>query len=119
MEDISRVTLGPPWLLSPMTIPDLTGAALDSGSCLVSPVCPTTMLSLTAGAGGSAADSAPTTILLGGGGGGGRGSPEKKVAPSCLVMGLRWSLVLVKLLTTNPGVAPRLPSVRRSLEAGR
>merc|ERR1712209_275663 len=113
MEDISRVTLGPPWLLSPMTIPDLTGAALDSGSCLVSPVCPTTMLSLTAG-------SAPTTILLGGGGGGGRGSPEKKVAPSCLVMGfgLRWSLVLVKLLTTNPGVAPRLPSVRCSLEAG-
>merc|ERR1712012_335196 len=102
MEDISRVTLGPPWLLSPMTIPDLTGAALDSGSCLVSPVCPTTMLSLT-------------------GGGGGRGSPEKKVAPSCLVMGfgLRWSLVLVKLLTTNPGVAPRLPSVRCSLEAGR
>merc|ERR1712227_555153 len=101
MEDISRVTLGPPWLLSPMTIPDLTGAALDSGSCLVSPVCPTTMLSLTAGAGG-------------------RASPEKKVAPSCLVMGfgLRWSLVLVKLLTTNPGVAPRLPSVRCSLEAG-
>ena len=77
------------------------------------------MLSRALGAGGKAADSAPTTILLGGGGGGGgRGSAAKKVAPSCLVIGLgaRWSAVLVRLATVYPGVAPRLPSVRWSLE---
>jgi len=37
-DEIFLVTVAPPWLLKPMTIPDLTGAALDSGSALVSPV---------------------------------------------------------------------------------
>ena len=89
-------------MLIPMTIPfPLAGAVLASGSWagLVSPVWPTTMLSLTSGTGASTADSAPTT--MGRGGGGGSGSPEKKVAPSCLVRGLgsRWWLVLVRLAT--------------------
>lgn len=98
-----------------MTIPfPLAGAVLASGSWagLEAPVWPTTMLSLTSGTGSAVW---PTT--MGGGGGGGSGEPEKKVAPSCLVRGLgsRWWLVLVRLATLYPGVAPRLPSVRCSL----
>jgi len=95
---IRFVTVAPSWLLKPMTIPDLAGAAGASGAFLESPVCPTTMLSRTSGTGAKAAEVAPTTIFLGGGG---SGSPEKNVAPSCFVMGfgLRWWLVEVRLDT--------------------
>merc|ERR1719483_1045184 len=68
-----------------MTIPVLRAGACGPGACL--PLCPTTKLSSSATAGRTAA-SAPTTILLAGGG---AGSPEKKVAPSCLDIGFGFS----------------------------
>ena len=60
-----------------MTMPERAGAARLVAGCwgrLVSPVCPTTMLSLTAATAGSVAPSAPTTTGRGGGGSGAEGN---------------------------------------------